>query len=54
MFRMLMESVNTIRQSNINNALAGKVAGMQVQSQSYGKLGAETRVRLRGENGIAG
>ncbi|MFN8248852.1 MAG: SusC/RagA family TonB-linked outer membrane protein [Ferruginibacter sp.] len=48
------DQLNTIRQSNINNALAGKVAGMQVQSQSYGKLGAETRVRLRGENGIAG
>ncbi|MGB4843421.1 MAG: TonB-dependent receptor plug domain-containing protein, partial [Ferruginibacter sp.] len=46
------EQVNTIRQININNALAGKVAGAQVRSQSIAKLGAETRIRLRGENGF--
>jgi TonB-linked SusC/RagA family outer membrane protein len=46
------EQLNTIRQTNVNNALAGKVAGIQVQSQSAGKLGAETNVRLRGENGL--
>ena len=44
--------VNTMRQSNVNNALAGKVAGAQVRSQSAAKLGAETTVRLRGENGL--
>lgn len=46
------DQVNTIRQSNVNNALAGKVAGAQVRSQSAAKLGAETTVRLRGENGL--
>ncbi len=44
--------VNSIRQSNINNALAGKVAGVQVRTQ-LAKPGAETTVRLRGENGLA-
>ncbi len=46
------EQVNTIRQTNVNNALAGKIAGAQVRSQSYAKLGAETTIRLRGENGF--
>ncbi|HQY11427.1 MAG TPA: SusC/RagA family TonB-linked outer membrane protein, partial [Ferruginibacter sp.] len=46
------DQVNTIRQSNVNNALAGKVAGAQVRSQSAAKLGAETTVRLRGENSL--
>lgn len=46
------EQVNAIRQTNVNNALAGKVAGAQVRSQSYAKLGAETTIRLRGENGL--
>ncbi|WP_462250426.1 SusC/RagA family TonB-linked outer membrane protein [Ferruginibacter sp.] len=46
------DQMNTIRQSNINNALAGKVAGAQVRSQSAAKLGVETQVRLRGENGL--
>jgi TonB-linked SusC/RagA family outer membrane protein len=46
------EQMNTVRQTNVNNALAGKVAGAQVRSQSAAKLGAETTVRLRGENGL--
>ncbi len=46
------EQVNTIRQSNVANALAGKVAGAQVRSQSSAKLGAESIIRLRGENGL--
>jgi TonB-linked SusC/RagA family outer membrane protein len=46
------EQLNTSRQLNVNNALAGKVAGIQVQSQSATKLGSETNVRIRGENGI--
>ena len=46
------DQVNTIRQTNVNNALAGKVAGAQVESQSVAKLGAETVIRLRGENGF--
>ncbi|MEO6252098.1 MAG: VIT domain-containing protein [Ferruginibacter sp.] len=46
------DQVNTIRQVNVNNALAGKVAGAQVRSQSIAKLGAATTIRLRGENGF--
>ncbi len=46
------EQLTTIRQPNINNAIAGKVAGAQVRSQSAAKLGVETAVRLRGENGL--
>ena len=46
------DQLNTIRQSDVNNALAGKVAGAQVRSQSAAALGRETVVRLRGENGI--
>jgi len=46
------DQVNTIRQNNVNNALAGKVAGAQVRSQSAAKLGVETAVRLRGENSL--
>lgn len=47
------EQLNTIRQTSVNNALAGKVAGLQVRSQSSAHLGKESVVRLRGENGIA-
>jgi len=46
------EELNTVRASNINNALAGKVAGAQIRSQSAAALGRETIVRLRGENGL--
>lgn len=46
------DQLNTIRQPNINNALAGKVAGIQVRSQSAAVLGADNVVRLRGENGF--
>lgn len=46
------EQLNVVRTPNINNALAGKVAGAQVRSQSAAALGRETLVRLRGENGI--
>lgn len=46
------EQLNTVRASNINNALAGKVAGAQIRSQSAAALGRETIIRLRGENGI--
>lgn len=46
------EQLNTIRQASLNNALAGKVAGAQVRSQSSAALGKETVVRLRGENGL--
>ncbi len=46
------DALNTARQTNINNALAGKVAGLQVRSQASAKLGVDNVVRLRGENGI--
>ena len=44
--------LNTIREANINNALAGKVAGIQVRSQSAAALGRQTEVRLRGASGF--
>ncbi len=37
---------------NLNYALSGKSVGVQIRSQSSGKLGIETLVRLRGENGL--
>src|SRR5215213_2376868 len=42
------EQLNTIRQTNLNNALAGKVAGVQVRSQSAAALGRTGNIRLRG------
>ena len=46
------DALNTARQTDVNNALAGKVAGIQVRSQSGGKLGEASAIRLRGENGF--
>ncbi len=48
------EQLNTIRQTNLNNALAGKVAGIQVRSQSAAALGRTGNIRLRGESGLGG
>jgi TonB-linked SusC/RagA family outer membrane protein len=48
------DKLNTIRETNINNALAGKVSGLQVQSQSIAALGRDTKVRLRGESSLDG
>lgn len=48
------EQLNVIRQTNVNNALAGKVAGLQVRSQSAAALGRQTEVRLRGAGGLGG
>lgn len=50
------EQLNTIRQTNVNNALAGKVSGIQVRSQSAAKLGnsGTGNIRLRGETGFGG
>ena len=39
---------------NVNNALAGKVSGLQVRSQSAAALGRQTEVRLRGAGGLGG
>jgi len=44
--------LNTVREPDLNNALAGKVAGMQVRSQSAAALGRNTEVRLRGASGL--
>lgn len=48
------EQLNTIRQTDLNNAMAGKVAGIQVRSQSKVKLGTDgnSAIRLRGESNI--
>lgn len=46
------EQVNTIRQTNVNNALAGKVAGLQVRSQSTAALDGGASIRLGGEGGF--
>ncbi len=46
------QQLNTIRQPNLNNSLAGKVAGLQVRSQSAAALGRQTEVRLRGASGL--
>ncbi len=46
------DQLNYLYQTNVNNALAGKVAGVQVRTQTMAKPGAETTVRLRGENGF--
>jgi TonB-linked SusC/RagA family outer membrane protein len=48
------EQLNTIRQTNINNALAGKVSGIQVRSQSAAKLNSNGNIRLRGASGLGG
>ncbi|MDB5231418.1 MAG: hypothetical protein JWN76_2223 [Chitinophagaceae bacterium] len=48
------QQLTTIRQSNLNNALAGKVAGIQVRSQSVAALGRDAAVRLRGEGTLFG
>ncbi len=47
------EQLNTVRQTNINNALAGKVSGIQVRSQSPVALGRTGEIRLRGEGGFS-
>lgn len=48
------EQLNVIRQTNLNNALAGKVAGIQIRSQSSALLGNQGAVRLRGTSGLGG
>jgi TonB-linked SusC/RagA family outer membrane protein len=48
------EQLNTIRQTNLNNALAGKVAGLQIRSRSSASLGNTGSIRLRGASGLGG
>lgn len=42
------EKLNVIRQPNLNNALAGKVAGVQFRGQSAAKLNDQGFLRIRG------
>jgi TonB-linked SusC/RagA family outer membrane protein len=46
------DDITITRQTNLSNALAGKVAGVQARSQSSAKLNAETFLRIRGGLGI--
>ncbi|MFN7116910.1 MAG: SusC/RagA family TonB-linked outer membrane protein [Saprospiraceae bacterium] len=46
------EKLNTIRQTNLNNALAGKVAGVQIRSQASMALGRDASVRIRGAGSL--
>ena len=48
------EQLNTIRNTNINEALAGKVAGIQLRGQSGAKLGSSGTIRLHGVNSLGG
>ena len=48
------DQLNLIRQTNLNNALAGKIAGLQVRGQSPIALGRDANIRLRGEGSING
>lgn len=45
-------NVNTIKDNNLANSLAGKVAGLQI-SQS-GSLGSASRITIRGNNSLGG
>ena len=47
------EGLTEARESNISNALSGKVAGVQVTSTS-GSVGASSRIVLRGNSSITG
>jgi len=47
------EQLNVVRAPNLNNAIAGKVAGVQVRSQSSAALGRSGQVRLRGTSGLS-
>lgn len=46
------DKLNTIRQTNLNNALAGKVAGVQIRSQASMALGRDASVRIRGAGSL--
>ena len=50
------EQLNTIRSTNINNALAGKVAGIQLRGQSGAKLGTSGTgsIIVHGANSLSG
>jgi TonB-linked SusC/RagA family outer membrane protein len=47
------DKLNEVRQTNVNNALAGKVSGIQFRGQSAAALGRTGEVRLRGTSGFS-
>jgi len=47
------DKLSEIRETNVNNALAGKVAGIQFQGQSAAALGRTGNIRLRGDGGFS-
>lgn len=47
------EQLNVIRQPNLNNALAGKVAGVQFRGQSSAKLNDQGFLRIRGGGSLS-
>jgi len=48
------EQLNTIRNTNINEALAGKVSGIQLRGQSGAKLSSTGAIRLHGATSLTG
>ncbi|MGG9960697.1 SusC/RagA family TonB-linked outer membrane protein [Ferruginibacter sp. SUN106] len=48
------EQLNTIRNTNINEALAGKVSGIQLRGQSGAKLSSTGAIRLHGATSLGG
>jgi len=46
------DKVNEVRQTNINNALSGKVSGIQFRGQSAVALDRTGSLRLRGDGGL--
>lgn len=47
------EEVNRVRETNFVDALAGKIPGVEVQSQS-GNIGASSRITIRGISSLSG
>ncbi len=47
------DKLSEARQTNVNSAIAGKVAGIQFRGQSAAKLGQAGQIRLRGEGGFS-
>ncbi len=46
------DRLNISRANNINDALAGKIAGVQVRSQSGAALGRNSKIRIRGAGSL--
>ena len=46
------ENLTRSRETDLNNAIAGKIAGVQVQSQSGAALGRTAVIRIRGANSL--